>query len=98
MLAWTEGTRDGEVDKNLTSGVGCWVLVVGDRDVVFVGRLWLGVQKTRYTCIIDACGVRLERDRNNERRKIRLLGNEMPTAYQAKCENFKVFYTPLVCL
>ena len=49
-------TRDGEVDKNLY--LGCWVLVVGDRDVVFVGRLWLGVQRTRYACIIDACGVR----------------------------------------
>ncbi len=40
----------------------------------------------------------LERDRNNERRRIRLLGNEMPTAYLAKCENFEVLYTPLVCL
>lgn len=89
-------TRDGEVDKNLT--LGCWLLVVGDKGVVFVGGLWLGVQKTRYTCIIDACGVRLERDRNNERRKIRLLGNEMPTAYLAECETFKVLYTPLLFL
>jgi len=74
------------------------VLVVGDRDVVFVRGVMVGRSENPICCIIDACGVRLERDRNNERRKIRPLGNEMPTAYQAKCENFKVLYTPLVFL